>query len=290
MKPATFCYLCPSTLEETMDLLTEYGDEGKIIAGGQSFVPILNMRMSEPEYIIDIHQLKELEGIRLEDKVIKIGALTTQRNLEKHSLIKEHIPVLEEAAKCIGYVQTRNRGTVGGSVAHADPSAELPLSFLALNARIIVQSTSDMRTADINDFFLTYLTTDMMPDEILTEIHVSIDQPKGYAFEEFSQKHGDFALVSVVCLLSTDDDGKINSIRLALGGIDAVPILAVDAMEYLIGKEPTEVVLEEAAELAIENVDPDEDLHATADYRLHLAKTLTKKAIQKAYNRERGEK
>ena len=289
MKPASFFYLCPSTLEETMDLLTEYGDEGKIIAGGQSFVPILNMRMSEPEYLIDIHQLNELEGIRLEDNIIKIGALTTQRILEKHVLIKEHLPVLEEAVKFIGHVQTRNRGTVGGSVAHADPSAELPLSFLALNAEIIVQNTSDTRTADINEFFLTYLTTDMMPDEILTEIHVPIHQPKGYAFEELSRRHGDFALVSVVCLLSTDDDAKIDSVRLAVGGIDAVPILAEEAMDFLIGKELTEKVLEEAADLAIENADPDEDLHASVDYRIHLAKTLTKKAIQKAYNRERGE-
>ncbi|GIO19554.1 molybdopterin dehydrogenase [Oceanobacillus oncorhynchi subsp. incaldanensis] len=288
MKPAAFSYLCPSTLEEAMDLLTEYGDEGKIIAGGQSFVPILNMRMSEPEYLIDIHLLKELEGIRLEDNVIKIGALTTQRNLEENVLIKEKFPVLEQAVKFIGHVQTRNRGTVGGSVAHADPSAELPLSFLALNAEIIVQSASATRTADINEFFLTYLTTDMMPDEILTEIRVPIQQPKGYAFEEFSRRHGDFALVSVVCLLSTDDDAKIDSVRLVLGGIDAVPVLAEEAMDLLIGKEPTEKVLEEAAELAIENADPDEDLHASIDYRLHLAKTLTKKAIQKAYNMERG--
>ncbi|MFD2211388.1 FAD binding domain-containing protein [Virgibacillus halophilus] len=288
MKPAVFSYLCPSTLEETIDMLTEYGDEGKIIAGGQSFVPILNMRMSEPEYLIDIHQLEELRGIRLEGESVKIGALTTQRELEKNTLIMECFPVLKEAVRFIGHVQTRNRGTVGGSLAHADPSAELPLSFLALNAEIIVQSTSDERIADINEFFLTYLTTDMMPDEILTEIQVPLNQPKGYAFEEFSRRHGDFALVSVVCLLSTDEAGKIESVRLALGGIDAVPVLADEAMDFLAGKEPAEKVLEEAAELAIENADPDEDLHASVDYRLHLAKTLTKKAIQKAYNRARG--
>ena len=288
MKPATFSYLRPSTLQETLKLLTEYGDEGKIIAGGQSFVPILNMRMSEPEYLIDIHQLTELEGIRLENEVIKIGALTTQRSLERNALIKKYLPVLEKGTKFIGYVQTRNRGTVGGSVAHADPSAELPLTFLALDAKIIVQSVDETRIADINDFFLTYLTTDMMPNEILTEIRVPINQPQGYAFEEFSQKHGDFALVSVICLLSTDDKGIIDSVRLAIGGVDAVPVLAEEAMEHLIGKEPTDAVLEEAAELAVENVDPDEDLHATVDYRLHLAKTLIKRAIQKAY-KKRGE-
>lgn len=289
MKPATFSYLCPSTMEEAMDMLSDYGDEGKIIAGGQSFVPILNMRMSEPEYLIDIRQLKELKGIRLENDTIKIGSLTTQRHLEKNALIQTHLPVLKEGTRHIGYVQTRNRGTVGGSVAHADPSAELPLSFLALNATIMVQSADEKREADINDFFLTYLTTDMMPDEILTEIHVPMQQPQGYAFEEFSQKHGDFALVAVVCLLSTDSGRKVKSVRLALGGIDAVPVLAEEAMDYLVGKEPTDLVLDEAANLAIENVDVDEDLHATVNYRLHLAKTLTKRAIQNAYKRERGE-
>lgn len=288
MKPVSFVYLNPSTLEEALNLLNEHGDNGKIIAGGQSFVPILNMRMSEPEYVIDINQLKELKGIRLEDDLIKIGALTTQRELEKNSYIKDFLPVMHDAAKYIGYVQTRNRGTVGGSLAHADPSAELPLAFLALNAEIIVQNELETRQIDIKDFFLTYLTTNMMPNEILTEIHVPIEQPRGFAFEEFSRKHGDFAIVAVVCLLSTDQDGKISDVRLSIGGIDAVPVLAEETMEFLLGKIPNEEVLDEAAELAVEYADSDSDIHASAQYRLHLAKTLTKKVIKKAYQRTRG--
>jgi 2-furoyl-CoA dehydrogenase FAD binding subunit len=285
MKPAAFAYHCPSSLEEAVKLLTEYGDEGKIIAGGQSFIPILNMRMSEPECLIDINQIKELEGIRIEDGILKIGALTTQRKLEQLDIIKNNFPLLTEATQFIGHVQTRNRGTVGGSIAHADPSAELPLCFLALDAEIVIHSIDGSRKTSINDFFITYLTTELMPDDILTEIHVSLSQPKGYAFEEFSRRHGDFALVAVCCLLSVDDDGNIENGRLVLGGVDAVPLLAEDAMEYLVGKSLTEETLDRAVELAVIDADPDEDLHASKEYRLHLTKVLTRKALIKAYNR-----
>ena len=285
MKPATFTYHCPSSLEEAVKLLDEYGTEGKIIAGGQSFIPILNMRMSEPECLIDINQIKELKGIRVEDGVIKIGALTTQRELEQHEVIKNNIPLLAEATQFIGHVQTRNRGTVGGSVAHADPSAELPLCFLALDAEIVIQSIDGSRKTSINDFFITYLTTELMSEDILAELHVSLSQPNGYAFEEFSRRHGDFALVATACLLSVDEAGVIENARLVLGGVDAVPLLAEDAMEYLAGKTLTEETLEKAVELAVVDADPDADLHASKEYRLHLTKVLTRKALVKAYNR-----
>ncbi|MCM3568467.1 xanthine dehydrogenase family protein subunit M [Neobacillus mesonae] len=285
MKPATFTYHRPADLEEAVKLLDEYGSEGKIIAGGQSFIPILNMRMSEPGCLIDINQIEELKSVRLEDDVIKIGALTTQRELERHELIKKHIPLLAEGVPFIGHVQTRNRGTVGGSVAHADPSAELPLCFLALDAEIVIDSIDGKRTTSINDFFITYLTTELMPEEILTEIHVPLNQPNGYAFEEFSRRHGDFALVAAACLLSVDDDGIIENARIVLGGVEAVPLLAEEAMEYLEGKSLTENVLEQAVELAVVDADPDSDLHASKEYRLHLTKVMARKALLKAYDR-----
>ncbi|WNS73647.1 xanthine dehydrogenase family protein subunit M [Bacillus sp. DTU_2020_1000418_1_SI_GHA_SEK_038] len=288
MKPATFDYHCPSNLEEAVKLLNEFGSEGKIIAGGQSFIPILNMRMSEPGCLIDINQVTELKGIRIEDGVVKIGALTTQRELEQHEDIRKHIPLLVEAAQYIGHVQTRNRGTVGGSVAHADPSAELPLSFLALDSEIVITSADGSRTTSINDFFITYLTTELMPEEILTEIHVPLSQPAGYAFEEFSRRHGDFALVAAACLLSVDDAGIIDQARIVLGGVDAVPLLAEDAMEYLIGKTLTEDILEKTVEIAVNDADPDADLHASKEYRLQLTKVMTRKALLKAYNRGLG--
>lgn len=285
MKPASFTYYCPSNLEEAVKLLDEFGSEGKILAGGQSFIPILNMRMSEPGCLIDINQINELKGIRVEDGIVKIGALTTQRELEQNEAIRTHIPILAEATQFIGHVQTRNRGTVGGSVAHADPSAELPLCFLALDAEIVIDSMDGSRKTSINDFFITYLTTELMPEEILTEIHVSLSQPYGYAFEEFCRRHGDFALAAAACLLSVDEAGVIDHARLVLGGVEAIPLLAEEAMEYLIGKSLTEETLEMAVELAVINADPDADLHASKEYRLHLTKVLTRKALLKAYDR-----
>lgn len=288
MKPATFTYCSPSTIEEAVKLLEEYGDTGKIIAGGQSFIPILNMRLSEPECLIDINQINELNGVRVEEGVLKIGALTKQRELEQSDAVKIHVPILSEATPYIGHVQTRNRGTVGGSVAHADPSAELPLCFLALDAEIVIQSIDGTRKISISDFFITYLTTEVMPEEILTEIHVPLSEHNGYAFEEFSRRHGDFALAAVACILSVDEIGKIDKVRLVLGGVDAIPLLAEEAMEYLAGKSLTEDTLEKAVELAVMDADPDGDLHASKEYRVHMAKVLTRKALIKAFNRALG--
>jgi 2-furoyl-CoA dehydrogenase FAD binding subunit len=285
MKPAAFDYFCPATIGETLELLTEYGDEGKMIAGGQSFVPILNMRMSEPEFLIDINGLKELEGIRVEDDVVKIGALTRQRLLEQTDAIKRHVPLLSEATGFIGHMQTRNRGTVGGSLAHADPSAELPLCFLALDAKVNIRSLDGDRKASMNDFFITYLTTELMPNELLADIEIPIPKANGYAFEEFSRRHGDFALVAVACLLTVDTDGRIQSTRLVLGGVDAVPLLAEQSIDALEGQVLTEELVEKAAILATEDADPDEDLHASKEYRIHLAQVITKKALVKAYDR-----
>lgn len=288
MKPATFAYYSPSTIEEAVKLLDEYGDTGKIIAGGQSFIPILNMRMSEPECLIDINKIKELNGVRVEDGLLKIGALTKQRELEQSEAVKIHVPILTEATPFIGHVQTRNRGTVGGSVVHADPSAELPLCFLALNAEIVIQSIDETRKVSINEFFITYLTTEVMPEEILTEIHVPLTEQTGYAFEEFSRRHGDFALGAVACILSVDEIGKVDKLRLVLGGVDAIPLLAEGTMEYLEGKSITEETIDRAVELAVMDADPDDDLHASKEYRIHIAKVLTRKALIKAYNRALG--
>jgi len=285
MKPAAFDYYRPTTLEETLELLAEHGDEGKIIAGGQSFVPILNMRMSTPECLIDINHLPDLDYIRVEDGFLKIGALTRQRELETSELVRKHVPLLAEAVPFIGHTQTRNRGTVGGSLAHADPSAELPLCFLALDAKMKIHGTDGERQADIEDFFITYLTTELMPDELLTDILIPIGEKKGYAFEEFSRRHGDFAIVAAACLLKTDSQGNILSGNLTLGGIDAIPVKAEEAIDALVGKPLTEESLEEACQLSTEDADPDDDLHASREYRIHLAKVVANRAIKKAYQR-----
>jgi 2-furoyl-CoA dehydrogenase FAD binding subunit len=289
MKPASFNYFRPSTLEEAFQLLYQYGDEGKLIAGGQSLIPILNFRLSTPECLIDISELQDLNYIRCEEGWLKIGALTRQRDVEISDLIREKIPLLSEAVPFIGHMQTRNRGTVGGSVVHADPTAELPLSLLALNGRAVIESTDEKREVDLSEFFITYLTTDIMPNEILTEVKIQIDAiPKGYSFQEYSRRHGDFAMVAAACVLDTDDEGRITTARLTLGGVDAVPILAEDATNVLIGEKLTESLLEEVGVLASANVDPGGDLHASREYRLHLAGVFAKKAIKAAYYRAIG--
>lgn len=286
MKPASFNYYRPSTLEETLQLLQDCGDEGKLIAGGQSLIPILNMRLSSLEHVIDINGLRELDFIRLEEGILKIGGLCRQRSLEKSPTVKEVAPLLSEAVPFIGHVQTRNRGTVGGSLVHADPTAEIPLSLLALDATSIIQSAEETREVPVQDFFITYLTTDIAPTEMLTEIQIPVDTlPKGYAFVEFSRRHGDFALVAAACLLDTDEDGTITAGRLAIGGVDAVPMIAQEAMDVLLGEKLTDALLEEAGQIAAENTDPEGDLHASREYRLHLAKVFTKRAIRKAYER-----
>lgn len=289
MKPAAFDYLRPSSVEEACQLLREHGEEGKLIAGGQSLLPILNMRLSTPECLIDISGLQELTYIESDGDWLKIGALTRQRDVERSALVRQKAPLLSEALPFIGHMQTRNRGTFGGSLVHADPTAEIPLSLLALDAIAVIQSADETREVALEDFFITYLTTDIMPGELLREVKIPTQSmPKGYSFHEYSRKHGDFALVAAACVLDADEEGRITAARLTLGGVDAVPILAADAAELLIGEKLTDTLLQEAGRAASTHIDPEGDLHASREYRFQLAKVFSAKAIETAYNRAVG--
>jgi len=286
MKPAAFDYLRPSTVEEACQYLQEYGEEGKLIAGGQSLVPILNMRLSTPECLIDISGLEELKYIREEGDWLHIGALTRQRDVERSALVREKTPLLAEALPYIGHMQTRNRGTFGGSLVHADPTAEIPLSLLALQAAVVIQSVEETREVNVEDFFITYLTTDLMPNEMLREVKIPIGSiPKGYSFQEYSRKHGDFALVSAACVLDVDEQERITSVRLTLGGVDAVPVLARDVEGLILGEKLTDSLLLEASRAAAADVDPEGDLHASREYRLHLAQVFAARVLETAYHR-----
>ncbi|WP_017729039.1 FAD binding domain-containing protein [Halalkalibacterium ligniniphilum] len=289
MKPPKFDYYKPATLEEALDLLEEVGDDGKIIAGGQSLVPIMNMRLATPKCLIDINGIKELDYIKREDDVLKIGTLTRQSVVETSEEVKKYCGLITEAIPKIGHVQTRNRGTFGGSIVHADPSAELPLVLLTLNGTVQIASKDEYRTVEAEDFFITYLTTDIMPTEIVTEISFPITEGRnGYSFQEIARRHGDFALVAASCHLTVDDEDQISSVRLVLGGVEAVPLLIADFEDVLVGQTLSDELLEEVAE-AIENeVEPESDLHASAEYRTHLAKVLAKRALTEAYERARG--
>ena len=289
MKPAKFNYYRPKTINEAFQLLEEHGDEGKIIAGGQSLVPIMNMRLAAPASLIDINSLEDLNYIKKEDDVIKIGALTRQSVVENSEVVRKYCGLLCEAIPFIGHIQTRNRGTIGGSIVHADPSAELPLALLALNGILQVSSADEVRSVEAEDFFITYLTTDLMQNEILTEIQIPIVYGKhGYSFTEIARRHGDFGLVAAACVLTINNDDEIETLRLTLGGVEAVPLLIEDVEELLQGKIVSETLLEQVIEKVADAIDPESDLHASAEYRSHLAQVLTKRVINDAYKKARG--
>ncbi|WP_044895346.1 FAD binding domain-containing protein [Bacillus alveayuensis] len=289
MKPAKFDYYCPKTVNEALSLLEEIGFDGKIIAGGQSLVPIMNMRLSTPECLIDINQLKDLQFIEFDGSKVKIGALTRQAEIEMSDTVHKHLGLLSEAVPYIGHVQTRNRGTFGGSLVHADPSAELPLSLMALGGTLHIASKDEVREVNVEDFFVTYLTTDIMPNELLTEIHIPVSEGRtGYSFDEISRRHGDFALVASACQLSIDSQDRISKIRLVLGGVEAVPLLMTEVSELMEGERLSDSLLNKVADIVGEAVNPESDLHATADYRRHLAKKLAVRTVKTAYERARG--
>lgn len=289
MKPAKFDYYKPNTLNEALSLLEELGENGKIIAGGQSLVPIMNMRLATPEALIDINNLEDLHYIKKEDSMIKIGALTRQRIVETSDIIRENCGLLADSIPHIGHVQTRNRGTIGGSLVHADPTAELPLALLALKGTLHISSSDEVRVVEAEDFFITYLTTDMMPYEILTEIQIPIMEGRvGYAFAEIARRHGDFGIVAAACVMTIDDNENIESIRLTLGGVEAIPLLVEEAEEIFQGEKVTDSLLEQITEAVVDVIDPESDLHASAEYRTHLAKILTKRVINEAYSKAKG--
>lgn len=288
MKPAKFDFYQPSTIDRALELLEEAGDDAKIIAGGQSLVPIMNMRLAKPKALIDINDLKDLSYIDYNKDTLIIGALTRQSDLERSDKIAKYCNLLSEAIPQIGHVQTRNRGTVGGSIVHADPTAELPLSLLTLNGSVKIVSKDEYRFVSAEEFFISYLTTDIMPTEMLTEIHIPILAGRsGSSFQEIARRHGDFALVAASCHLTVDDHDRIASVRLALGGVESVPLLIEDTEELLVGEKLSDSLLDKVSEGIEFKIDPESDLHASAEYRTHLAKILTKRTIAAAYEKTR---
>ena len=226
MKPPPFEYDDPGTVDEVLALLAEHGEEAKLLAGGQSLVPLLNFRLARPERLIDLNRVVELSYLRLGDESMRIGALLRHSELERSQEVRERLPLVHQAVRLVGHAQIRNRGTVGGSVAHADPAAELPVAFTALDARFHVRSQRGERTLGASDFFVTHLTTALEPDELLTEIEVPLPPPQTRAaFVEYSRRHGDFGLGGAAVLLAADRDGVCVSAAVALlaAAPDAAP-------------------------------------------------------------------
>lgn len=289
MKPSAFEYFAPSTVQEAVALLEKYEDEAKILAGGQSLVPIMNFRLGRPEVIIDINGIKDMDYITEEGEELLIGALTRERDLELSPLVQEKCPILAEAVSFIGHVPIRNRGTLGGSLVHADPSSELPTVICCLEGEMKVVGPIGERTLEPEEFFLTYLTTSLEPSEMLVEIRIpTLPKNTGWSFVELSRRCGDFAIVSVATLLFMGDGGICNEARIALGGVAGTPIRATEAEELLAGQKITDALIEEVGQEAAEATETESDYHASDEYRKEMAKVFVRKGLREAWKRVKG--
>jgi carbon-monoxide dehydrogenase medium subunit len=287
VKPAPFDYHAPETVEEVIALLTEHGDDAKILAGGQSLVPLLALRLAAPTHLVDIGRVTALQGIGPRGE---IRAGVTQRQAEQSTLLRARSPLLAEALPHIAHVQIRNRGTVCGSLAHADPAAELPAVMLALDAVMCVRGPRGMRQVVARDFFESYLETTIGPDELLTQVTVPLWPPDaGWSFQEISRRQGDFALVGCATLLRLDARGAIADARLAFTGVAPTPVRISEAELLLCGAEPGDELFAEVASVVSDALDPTSDVHADAAYRKHVAGVLTRRTLAAATERARAE-
>ena len=287
MKPPRFRYCAPDMLDEALALLDQYGENAKVLAGGQSLVPLLNMRLAAPTYIIDINHISELNYIEPEDGYLAIGATVRQRQAERAPLVKERHPLLIEVTKHIGHMQIRNRGTIVGSIAHADPAAELPALLACLNGEAVAQSIHGERVMKAEEFFTGYLSTALNPGEMLTEVRFPWIAPQsGWAFMEFTRRSGDYALVGTAAVITPGLDDHCTFAHISYLGISGSPIRVREVENILIGTQLDEQTLEQAAEIARAAVSDDmEDVHATVDYRRALTGEITKRVLQAAWTR-----
>ena len=282
MKPPPFTYHDPTTIEEALDLLQHYGGEAKVLAGGQSLMPLLNFRLSAPTALVDINRITALSYVQPEAGQLRIGALTRQRTLEFSPLVREHLPLLYEATTLVGHLPIRTRGTLGGSLAHADPAAEYPAVATALEAELVVQGPKGQRILRPEEFFVGYLTTALAFDEVLVEIRFPTPPPtSGWAFVEFARRHGDFALVGIAALLDSEGE-RCQHARLATAGVGPTPLRLRAAEQILEHDGVTEQSIEAAAVRAAELVEPQSDLHASTEFRRHLTQVLTRRALRQA--------
>jgi aerobic carbon-monoxide dehydrogenase medium subunit len=295
VKPAPFDYFAPGTLDEALALLAEHGDEAKPLAGGQSLIPAMNFRLARPRVLVDLNRVAALSYVRSEKGGggggggggVEIGAMTRQRAVERSDVVARAAPLLAEAMPAIAHPQIRNRGTVGGSIAHADPSAELPAVALALDARFRARSATGERTIVAADFFKGMLETALEPGELLVEIALPPLRPRtGTAFLEVARRHGDYALVGVAAVVTLDATGRCQAARIAFLSVGDGPVLAVEAGKTLVGQKRSDELLRAAADAAAKrDVDPPSDIHASAAYRRRLVEVLTRRALARAFER-----
>ncbi len=274
MIPAAFDYVRAESAEQAIGLIGEYGDEAKFIAGGHSLLPLMKLRLAQPSVLVDIGRLSDLSYIRDAGDHIAVGALTRHMDVEKSAMLHQHVPLLAHAAGEVGDPQVRHRGTIGGSIAHADPASDLPATTLALGATYVAQGPNGTREIAAGDFFQSFLETSLEPDEMLTEIRIPKMNGAGWSFQKFNRRAQDWAIVGVAAWRNNDASG------VALVNMGSVPILATSVSAALSGGAS----IEDAAALAVAEADPQADLNASVEYRTHLAKVLTRRALDAATN------
>ena len=282
MKLPPVDYEAPGTLSEALDLLAEHQDEASVLAGGQSLIPLLALRLAQPAVLIDINGVEGLAGVSRTEDWVTIGATTREYVAEESATIADSVPLLAAALPLIGHEAIRSRGTVGGSLAHADPAAELPAVARALDAEFVVQGPSGERVVPAAEWFEGYLTTSRGPDELLTEVRFLAARPgTGTSFQEVARRHGDFAMVGLATSVRLNG-GTITDARLAFAGVSDVPERATAAEELLEGERPTAELFDEAARVAAANIDPPADLHGSAEYRKKVAAALVRRGLREA--------
>ena len=290
MKPVPFEYHAPRSVDQALELMREHAGGAKILAGGQSLVPAMNFRVVQPSVLVDINRVPELSYIQENGGVLRIGAMTRERQLEFDPLVARQIPLLAEALPFIAHPQIRNRGTIGGSLVNADPAAELPVLMLALNARLKARKLSSERWIEARDFFVGMFTTALEPDEMLLEIELAaMPMRTGWSFMEVAPRAGDYALMGVAALVTLDENRKCKEAKLVYLNAGDGPVLAQNAAGILQGERVDEPLIDSAAALASESeITTFGNVHASPEFQRHLAKVLTQKALRQAVQRAEG--
>ena len=275
-------YEAPTTVADATGLLAEYGDEASVLAGGQSLIPLLALRLARPEVLIDINGIAELSGVSADGGQVRIGAVTREYLAEESEIVADTVPLLAAALPLIGHEAIRSRGTIGGSLAHADPAAELPAVARALDAEFVVRGPSGVRVIPAAQWFEGYLTTSRGPDELLVEVRFPAARPgTGTSFQEVARRHGDFAIVGLAASLVMSGE-VISEARLAFAGVADVPVRAAAAEDLLVGERPSAELFDEAARRATADLDPPADLHGSSDYRKTVAAAVARRGLRAA--------
>jgi aerobic carbon-monoxide dehydrogenase medium subunit len=286
MFPASFGYVAARSVEDALNLMAKHGEDGKLLAGGHSLIPAMKLRLQSPRTLIDLGTVTGLRGIRLDHNELVIGALTVHSDVATSDLVRKHLPGLAEAASLIGDMQVRNRGTIGGSVAHADPGADFPVILTALNAAFVVQSTAGTRIISVDGFFTDFFTTAMSTNEILTEIHVPLPgAASGSAYTKLPHPASGYVVVSAGALITRQASGTCTASRIAIGGLGSGPLRAIATEMELQGKPLTPQLIISAAAKAADESDPVDDPYASADYKKYVATVYARKAIETAVER-----